>query len=315
MVSSVRTVQKMGPAEWGMLAILAVVWGSAFFFYKLLDEAQLPPFTIVAGRVGVAALVLVPVVLLTGRRLPTTPGALGAFALLGLLNNVVPFALIIVSEKRIDSGLASVFNATTPIFTALIAQTVLHDEKLTPARIGGIALGLVGVVLLMGPSVLRGFDLTSVAQLASIGAAISYAVSIVYARRIRSLGIDPIVLTCGQLLAATVIALPFAIGVEHPLHLLSALSASAWWAWLGLAVPGTALAYVIYFRIMTTAGATNAASVTFLAPIVAVLLGTFALGEHPVPTTIVGMFVIFAGQAVLDGRILRLFSRSRAVVL
>jgi drug/metabolite transporter (DMT)-like permease len=163
--------------------------------------------------------------------------------------------------------------------------------------------------------VLRGFDLTSVAQLASIGAAISYAVSIVYARRIRSLGIDPIVLTCGQLLAATVIALPLALGVEHPLHLLSALSASAWWAWLGLAVPGTALAYVIYFRIMMTAGATNAASVTFLAPIVAVLLGTFALGEHPVPTTIVGMFVIFAGQAVLDGRILRLFSRWRAVVL
>jgi drug/metabolite transporter (DMT)-like permease len=304
MVSGVRTVQKMGPAEWGMLVVLAVVWGSAFFFYKLLDEAQLPPFTIVAGRVSVAALVLLPVLLLTGRRLPTTPGALGAFALLGLLNNVVPFTLIIVSEKRIDSGLASVFNATTPIFTALIAQTVLHDEKLTPARIGGIALGLAGVVLLMGPSVLRGFDLTSLAQLASIGAAISYAIAIVYARRIRTLGIDPLVLTAGQLLAATVIALPLALGVEHPFHLLPALAASAWCAWLGLAVPGTALAYVIYFRIMTTAGATNAASVTFLAPIVAVLLGTFALGEHPAPTTLAGMLVIFAGQAVLDGRIL-----------
>jgi drug/metabolite transporter (DMT)-like permease len=296
----------MGSVEWALLGVLALVWGSAFFFYKLLDAAQLPPFTIVAGRVGLAALVLLPAVLLTGRRLPTLPRAIGAFALLGLLNNVVPFALIIVSEKRIDSGLASVFNATTPIFTALIAQAVLHDEKLTPARIGGIALGLAGVVLLMGPSVLRGFDLTSVAQLASIGAAISYAVSIVYARRIRSLGIDPLVLTTGQLVAATIIALPLALGLEHPLHLLPALSATAWWAWLGLAIPGTAVAYVIYFRIMSTAGATNAASVTFIAPIVAVLLGTLVLGEHPAATTLAGMLVIFAGQAVLDGRILRL---------
>ena len=136
MVSGVRTVQKMGPAEWGMLLILAVVWGSAFFFYKLLDEAQLPPFTIVAGRVGVAALVLVPVVLLTGRRLPTTPGALGAFALLGLLNNVVPFALIIVSEKRIDSGLASVFNATPPIFTALMSRSE-NTASICPAMKSG----------------------------------------------------------------------------------------------------------------------------------------------------------------------------------
>jgi drug/metabolite transporter (DMT)-like permease len=296
----------MGPGEWALLGVLALVWGSAFLFYKLLDEAQVPPFTIVAGRVGVATLVLLPVVLLTGRRLPTSPRAIGAFALLGLLNNVVPFGLIIVSEKRIDSGLASVFNATTPIFTALIAQAVLHDEKLTPARIGGIVLGLAGVVLLMGPSVLRGFDPTSVAQLASIVAAISYAVSIVYARRIRTLGIDPLVLTTGQLIAATVIALPLALGIEHPLHVLPGLSATTWWAWLGLAIPGTAIAYVIYFRIMTTAGATNAASVTFLAPIVATLLGTLVLGEHPAPTTLAGMLVIFAGLAVLDGRIFRL---------
>ncbi|HTW84002.1 MAG TPA: EamA family transporter [Candidatus Sulfotelmatobacter sp.] len=297
--------ERMGPVEWALLAVLALVWGSAFFFYKLLDQAQLPPFTIVAGRVGVAALVLVPVVLLSGRRLPTTPRALGAFVLLGLLNNVVPFSLIIVSEKRLDSGLAAVFNATTPIFTALIAQVMLHDEKLTPARIGGILLGLLGVVLLMGPSALRGFDLTSLAQLASIGAAISYAIAIVYARRIRPLGIDPLVLTCGQLIAATAIALPLALGLEHPREQLTALAAPEWWAWLGLAIPGTAIAYVIYFRIMTTAGATNAASVTFLAPIVAVLLGTLVLGEHPAPTTLAGMLVIFAGQAVLDGRTAR----------
>ena len=296
---------KMGPAEWVMLLVLAVVWGCAFFFYKLLDEAGVPPFTIVAGRVGVAALVLLPVLAATGRRLPTSPKALVAFVILGLTNNVLPFALLIVSEKQIDSGLASVFNASTPIFTALIAQVALHDEKLTPARITGIVLGLIGVTLLMGPSVLRGFDPTSLAQLACIGAAVSYGIALVYARRLRPLNIDPLVLTTGQLLGATAISVPLALALEHP-WALPPFGPAAWWSWLGLALPGTAIAYVLYFRIMDVAGATNASTVTFLAPIVATLLGTLVLGENLAPTTVVGMLVIFAGLAALDGRVLRL---------
>jgi len=313
-VGVVRTEQKMGPAEWGMLLILSVVWGGAFFFYKLLDDAGLPPFTIVLGRVGVAALALLPIVVLTGRSIPRSPRIWGALFVLGATNNLIPFTLIILGEKQIDSGLASVFNATTPIFTAVIAQILTRDEKLTPGRIAGIVLGIIGVVLLMGPTVLRGFNLTSAAQLACVGAAIVYGFGAVYARRFAALGLDPLVLATGQLCASALLALPLCLVLEHPWAALHALGATTWLAWLGLALPSTALAFVLYFRILAKAGATNAASVTFLVPVSAVLLGTFVLHERLAPTTIAGMLVIFLGLAVLDGRIVALVRGRRRLL-
>jgi drug/metabolite transporter (DMT)-like permease len=291
---------KMGPGEWVMLIVLAVVWGGAFFFYKILDEAGLPPFTIVFGRVALAALVLMPVVVLLGKRLPHSPRMWGAFLLLGAINNVIPFALIILGEKQIDSGLASIFNATTPIFAALIAHAFTRTEKIAPSSALGIVLGLFGVALLMGPTALHGINLTSLAQLACIAAAITYGVAVVYARHFRAAGVDPMVVAAGQLCGSALLTLPL-VFVEHPA--VAHLAAPAWWAWIGLAIPGTALAFVLYFRILATAGATNAASVTFLVPVFAVLLGTLVLGEHLAPTTIIGMIVIFTGLATLDGRI------------
>jgi drug/metabolite transporter (DMT)-like permease len=311
-VSGMRIVQKMGLAEWGMLVALSVVWGGAFFFYKLLDEAGLPPFTIVLGRVGIAAMALLPIVLLSGRSMPRSPRIWFALFVLGAFNNLIPFTLIILGEKQIESGLASVFNATTPMFAALIAHVLTREERLTPGRIAGVVLGIGGVVLLMGPSVLRGFSLTSTAQLACVGAAIVYGFGAVYARRFAALGVDPLVLATGQLCASTLLALPLSLALEHPWSALHALDATTWLVWLGLALPSTALAFVLYFRILATAGATNAASVTFLVPLSAVLLGTLVLHERLAPTTIAGMLVIFAGLAVLDGRILRTFARSPA---
>jgi drug/metabolite transporter (DMT)-like permease len=303
----------MGPAEWVMLIALSVVWGAAFFFYKLLDDAGLPPFTIVLGRVGVGALVLLPIVALSGRRMPRSPRIWGALFVLGAFNNLIPFALIIVGEKQIDSGLASVFNATTPIFTALIAQILTRDEKLTPARIAGVVLGMIGVVLLMGPSALHGFNLTSAAQLACVSAAVVYGFGAVYARRFAGLGVDPLVLSAGQLTASALLALPLALALEHPWTVVHGLAATTWLAWLGLALPSTALAFVLYFRILATAGATNAASVTFLVPVSAVLLGTLVLHEKLAPSTLAGMIVIFFGLAVLDGRLVEsLRGRARA---
>jgi drug/metabolite transporter (DMT)-like permease len=300
------TEPKMGTLEWVLLLILSVVWGGAFYFYKVLDEAGIPPFTIVLGRVGVAALVLLPILFATGRKLPTSRAAWGAFFLLGALNNLIPFTLIILGEKQIDSGLASVFNATTPIFTAVIAQMLLRDERLTPHRIAGIVLGIAGVALLMGPSSLRGFNPTSLAQLACIGAAVVYGFGAVAARAVRRLGLDPLVLSTGQFCASTMVAAPLALALEHP-WTLPVPSAGVWLAWLGLAIPSTALAYILYYRIIAVAGATNAASVTFLIPVSALLLGAFALGERIAPTTIAGMAVIFAGVALLDGRIVNRF--------
>jgi drug/metabolite transporter (DMT)-like permease len=298
----------MGPREWVLLVVLSVVWGGAFFFYKVLDDAGLPPFTIVLGRVAPAALVLLAVVLATRRAIPRDPRVLFAFLILGAINNVIPFSLIVLGEKQIDSGLASIFNATTPIFAALIAPWVSRDEKLTPLRIAGIVVGLLGVAVLIGPSALRGIDFTSVAQLSCVVAAVVYGYAAVYARRFGKLGIDPIVTATGQLCGSTLIAIPLALLLEHP-WTLAAPSAGTWWAWAGLALPSTALAFVIYFRLIATAGATNAASVTFLVPVSAVLLGTFALGERLAPATFAGMVLIFAGLALLDGRIVtRAFS-------
>jgi drug/metabolite transporter (DMT)-like permease len=305
----------MGLAEWAMLLILSVVWGGAFFFYKLLDDAGLPPFTIVLGRVGIAALALLPVVALSRRAMPRSWRVWRALFVLGAFNNVIPFALIILGEKQIDSGLASVFNATTPIFAALIAHVMTRDEKLTPPRVAGVVLGIIGVVLLMGASALRGFSLTSAAQLACIGAAVVYGFGAVYARRFAALGLDPLVLATGQLCASAVLALPLALGLEHPWTVLHGVGATTWLAWLGLALPSTALAFVLYFRILATAGATNAASVTFLVPVSAVLLGTLVLHERLAPSTVAGMAVIFLGLAVLDGRLLAaLRARTRPLI-
>jgi drug/metabolite transporter (DMT)-like permease len=301
----------MGPSEWALLLILSVVWGGAFFFYKVLDDAGLPPFTIVFGRVAPAALVLLAVVVATGRPIPRDPRVLLAFLVLGAINNVIPFSLIVLGEKHIDSGLASIFNASTPIFAALVAPWMSRDEKLTPVRIAGAVLGLGGVALLMGPHVLRGIDLTSIAQLACVAAAVVYGFAAVYARRFGKLGIDPIVTATGQLCGSALLSLPLALIFDHP-WTLHAPSAPTWWAWIGLALPSTALAFVFYFRLIATAGATNAASVTFLVPLSAVLLGTLVLGEHLAPTTFVGMALIFAGLAALDGRLFARVARRRS---
>jgi len=301
----------MGPAEWLMLGLLSIVWGGAFFFYKLLDEAGLPPFTIVLGRVGLAGLVLAIVVLLTERRFPRDRRTWGAFVVLGLLNNIVPFSLIIVAEQRIDSGLASIFNATTPIFTALVAQWLSHDEKLSRGKVAGIVLGLLGVIVLMGPSALHGLDLTSLAQLSSVAAAVVYAFAAVYARGLIRGGVDPLVTSAGQLIASTVIVAPLVLLFDHP-WTVHGLPTTAWWAWAGLALPSTALAYVFYFGIMAKAGATNAAAVTFLVPISAIALGSLFLGEHLAPSAVAGMALIFAGLAALDGRVFTVLGSRRA---
>jgi drug/metabolite transporter (DMT)-like permease len=288
------------------LLALSVLWGAAFFFYKVLDDAGLPPFTIAFGRALAGALALLPVIVLTRRRLPRSPAMWGSFAIMGALNNVIPFSLIAFGETHIVSGLAAIYNATTPLFTALIAHAVTRDEKLSAPKIAGIAIGLGGVAIMMGPSALHGFGSVAVAQLACVAAAAVYACGAIYARRFRALGVDPLLLSTGQLCASTVMALPLIAGIDRPWRVLATLPPGVWWAWLGLAVPSTALAYVLYFRIIAVAGATNAASVTFLVPVSALLLGTLALHERLAPSSIAGMIAVFVGLAAIDGRIFAL---------
>jgi drug/metabolite transporter (DMT)-like permease len=298
----------MGPVEWASLLALSVLWGAAFFFYKVLDDAGLPPFTIAFGRALAGALALLPVIAVTGRRLPRSLPMWVSFAILGALNNVVPFSLIAFGETHIVSSLAAIYNATTPLFTALIAHAVTRDEKLTAPKIAGIVIGLGGVAIMMGPSALHGFGAVAIAQLACVAAAVVYACGAIYARRFRALGVDPIVLSTGQLCASTVMAIPLVLGFDRSWPIVHGLPAGVWAAWLGLAIPSTALAYVLYFRIIAVAGATNGASVTFLVPVSALLLGTFALHERLAPSSVAGMIAVFVGLAAIDGRI---FARIR----
>ena len=220
---------------------------------------------------------------------------------MALLNNAVPFSLIVAGQTQIDSGLAAILNATTPFFSILLAHFVTGDERITGPRLAGIALGVIGVAVLVGPGALRGLGQQGLGQIAIIGAALSYACAAIYGRRFRAQ--PATVVAAGQVSAATLLILPLALVLDQPWR--ASPDFATWGALLGLALPGTALAYVIYFRLLASTGATNLMLVTLLIPVTAVLLGIGLLNEQPQPAIFAGMGLIIAGLAVIDGRILR----------
>jgi drug/metabolite transporter (DMT)-like permease len=205
-------------------------------------------------------------------------------------------------QTHIASGLAAILNATTPLLTVLVAHALTDDEKLTRNRLAGVLLGLAGVAVMIGPDALGGLGADVVAQLAVIGAALSYAFAGVWGRRFKRLGIAPMVAARGQVTASSLVMLPIALAVDRPW----ALAPPAWPVWgavLGIAVLSTALGYVLYFRILARAGANNLALVTFLIPATAMLLGALVLGEHLAARHFLGMALIGAGLAASDGRL------------
>ena len=289
-----------------MLLALSIVWGGSFFFFKIL-VAELPVLTIVMVRVTAAAILLVGIVYLSGQRMPRSRQAWIAFGMMGVFNNVLPFSLIIWGEMHIQSGLAAILNATSPLFSVVLAHLWTRQERLTPNRVAGVLVGLVGVGVLMGAKALAGLNLTSLAQLAVIVAAISYAWSAIYARRFRALGIPPLPMAAGQTVMAAVLAAPLALLIDRPWTFSHTPSLSAWGALAGLIVLSTVLAYIVYFRILASAGATNALLVTFLSPVSALVQGALILKEHILLNDVLGMFLIFTGLAVMDGRLFRMF--------
>lgn len=292
----------MAAREWFSLAALSLLWGGAFFFVGVA-VAELPTFTIATMRVGLAALVLLLVVRLSGLALPADPRVWRAFLGMGLLNNAVPFCLIAWGQAHIASGLASILNATTPLFTVVVAHFLTADEKLTLPRLAGVAIGFAGVVLMIGPDALRGFAADLLAQLACLAAALSYAFAGVFGRRFRRMGTAPLQTAAGQLCASTILLMPIALLVDRPWS-LAMPGVATWAAMVGLAVLSTAVAYILYFRILTRAGATNVLLVTFLIPVSAILLGAFILGERLEPRHFIGMGLIGLGLGAIDGRIL-----------
>lgn len=299
----------MKARDWGLLLLLSLLWGGAFYFYKTLDDAGVPPFSIVLARVALAALALLPVVWLWRLAMPSSPGGWLRYVPLAAANNVIPFVLISWGETHISSGLASILNATTPIFTAIVAHQATSDERFSAKKIAGIALGFAGIVALVGPDAFAGLNFASLAQLACLGAAISYAFAGVYGKRFR--GTPPIVVATSQLVASTLLLLPLEVVVDKP-WTFAPLPAFVWLSLGAMAVLGTSAAYIIYFRLIAEAGAVNASLVTLLIPPVALVLGGVFLHERLSLGMLLGMGLIFAGLAALDGRIFRAFRRASA---
>ncbi|MDD1827231.1 DMT family transporter [Photobacterium sp. ZSDE20] len=299
----------MNARVWAMLILLSMLWGGSFFFVGIV-VTDLPPLTIVALRVEIAAITLWIIALMIGLRPPKELRVWGAFLGMGLLNNVVPFALIVWGQTQIASGLASILNAATPIFAVLVAGMLLPDERVTPLKLAGVGIGFVGVVVMIGLPALSGGG-SLIAQLAIIAAALSYAFAGVYGRRFKVMGINPIITAAGQVTASTIVLTPVALMVDGPLDVV-AMSVDTWAAIVGLAVLSTAVAYVLYFKILETAGATNVLLVTLLVPVSAILLGSLFLNESLEVIHFVGMLLIAIGLSAIDGRLWRRIKLAKA---
>ncbi|NNM75376.1 DMT family transporter [Sphingomonas sp. ID1715] len=289
----------MSGRDWAILLLLSVLWGGSFFFLAVALK-ELPPITIMLLRVSLGALPLLAFLALRGERLPGTPRIWGMFLALGLLNNALPFVLYAYAQLRIESGLASILNATTPLWGVLVAHFLTRDERASGPKIAGVLLGFAGVALMIGAK--SGMDGEAIAILMCLGATLSYAFAAVYARRFKPLGIPPLTVATGQLIGASLLLLPFSLALEQPWS-LPMPAAVTWWSIAGFALICTSFAYWLYFRLLESAGATNALLVTFLIPVTAILLGAFALGEALEPRHYAGMALIALGLAAIDGRL------------
>jgi len=292
---------QMNGRDWATLGILALIWGGAFFFIGVAVR-HVPPLTYVWLRLSIAAAAMWLFLRWKGQALALPRGAWGSMLVLAFLNNALPFTLFGWGQTHIASGLASILNATTPIWGVVVAHFLTQDERMTPRKVVGVLLGFGGVATMIGPSLLSSLGSSALAQLACVTASLSYALAAVWARRFRQQGISPLSVTTGQLTAGAAMMLPVAMLVDRPwAHAFPPIT--AWGAIISLALLCTAFGYVLYFRLIETSGATNALLVTLLVPPVAILLGALFLGESLAPQDFLGLGLIALGLAAIDGRL------------
>ncbi len=294
----------MKPNEWGMLIILSLFWGGSFFFTEIaLRDFQ--PFTLVFLRISIAACILVALVYLRGQCLPASVKTWMGYVLMGLINNAIPFSLIVWGQTRIESGVASILNATAPIFTVILAHFLTSDERLTLPKMSGVLCGFIGVYLMMMPELSDGFSWRGLGQVSVLGAAISYSFAGIFGKRFKH--IPAVVNSAGMLLCSSIIMLPLAIIIDAPWSVRPSFEALS--ALLGSAIISTVAAYLLYFYLLAVAGATNVLLVTFLIPISALLLGVGVLGEVIRISEYAGMGCIFMGLIIIDRRALKWLQR------
>lgn len=292
---------------WVEMGMLGMIWGGVFLAAAIALE-EIPPFTLVAIRASLAAVVLWIYALIRGSRIPKGWGTWRALAVMGILNNAIPFTLLTLGQTQIESGLTSIFNAGTAVFGILIAAMFLKDERLTQRKLLGVILGISGIVFTVGFESLRTLDLRSLGQIACIGATISYAFAGVWARKNLS-GLSPDSATAGMLTSAALAMIPIALLVEGLPDF--AYTPRTWGALLYYIPIATAFAYLLYFRILEMAGSANTLLVTLLVSPIAILLGALILNEQLPTRSYVGFSLIALGLAVIDGR---LWKRLRSAI-
>lgn len=301
-----ETSNSMSAFNWGLLLLLSLLWGGSFFFNGVAVK-EMPVLSIVFSRVFLAALTLFVILWIKRVEIKVSTGILAAFFFMGLTNNLIPFSLIVYGQTMIDSGLSSVLNATTPLFAALVGHFATSDpnERLGPRRIGGIVLGIAGVGILLGPSISGvGFSGDEVwGQISILGAALSYGVGAVFGRKFGKAGVAPLLAATGQVTATSIMMLPIVLYIDQPWLFIPQLSTYVIVSVIALAVVSTGFAYIIYFHLISSAGATNASLVTLLIPVSAILLGVLFLDEKVSIQMLAGMAVIGCSLLVIDGRL------------
>ncbi len=295
--------------DWAILIFLGAVWGASFFFIKVA-VLHMPPLTYVWLRVTIAAAALWLFLFARGELKPVPGNAVRALLLLALINNVIPFALVGWAEMRIPSGLASILNATTPIWGVAVAHLFTKDEPLTWRNLVGVLIGFAGVAVMIGPGLLAKPGMHLYGELACLISTLCYALAGVWARRFRPMRISPIVVTTGQLTGSAIVMLPVVLISDQP-WTKSFPPVEAWGAILALALLGSAYAYILYFRLIDRAGATNALLVTLLTAPAGILLGTLFFDEVLTKHDFAGLALIAIGLAAIDGRLLSLLWRRR----
>ncbi len=288
-------------ASWAKLLLLGAIWGGSFFFARVA-VAEIAPLTLVLFRVAIAAIALHVYLALRGPSFALAFPMAGSFVVLAILNNVIPFSLIFAGQTEMGAGLASVLNATTPFWTILVANAVTQDEKFSRNKVLGILLGILGTAVMVGPGVLAGLGGPVWPKFALIGASLSYAFAVIFARRFKAL--PPVLVAAGQLTASTFIMIPVVLFWSGPSGLFAA-SPPVWAAVFALALVSTAFAYILFFGLVGSAGATNASLVTLVVPVSALLLGFLFLGERLEIFEVAGMLLIALGLVTIDGRLFK----------
>ena len=284
-------------ADWLVFAALGLMWGSSYLFIKIGVET-LTPMTLVTLRLGIGGAFLIGLLLIMRGSLPREPRVYRHVVVMAVLNIVLPFALITWAEQSVSSSLASILTSTVPLFAIVIAAFTLGDEPFTAARVGGLGVGFLGVVLLVGPSAL-GAGSDPVAQLALLGASLSYAAGAVYSRRFAT-GVRPLVAAVLQVATAFLMSATLALVLERPFALEYSLSSILAVVWLGLV--GSGLAYVAYFRLIGRWGATRTSTVAYLLPVVGIALGVLVANETVDLPMLVGTGLIIGGIALVNAR-------------